>query len=92
VVAEVVEMILVESRRPLTRGELAKELEARGVRLPAKDKAKYVGTILWRQSERFENDGDGYWLKGQPRPKTDLLRDLRGSVAELEKEKRPTKP
>jgi hypothetical protein len=50
--------ILNEKNRAMTRGELAEELERRGTPLPngGKDaRAKYVGTILWRNGEIFEN-------------------------------------
>jgi hypothetical protein len=71
-VVRVCTAILQDFGVPLTRGELAAELEARRVRLPGKDKenrARYVGTILWRNQDRFENiEGKGYWLKGIPIP------------------------
>jgi hypothetical protein len=63
---------------PLTRGELAAELEERGVRLLGKDKesrARYVGTILWRNKDIFENfPGKGYWLVGIPVPENESER------------------
>jgi hypothetical protein len=44
--------VLQDLGEPLTRGQLTAELEARGkLHLAAKDKetrARYVGTILWR--------------------------------------------
>lgn len=68
--------ILHEHGRPLTRGELANELQMRRVELPGKDdenKARYVGTIMWRNRENwFEHvEGKGYWLKGEPIPETE---------------------
>ena len=64
--------ILNEKNRAMTRGELAQELERRGTPLPngGKDaRAKYVGTILWRNGEIFENhEGHGYWFAGKPIP------------------------
>ena len=61
----VAERILREVGRPLTRGEMVKELEKRGVRLKSSDNPRYVGTIMWRNREKFVNAGDGYWLRGE---------------------------
>jgi hypothetical protein len=70
--------ILQDHGQPLTRGELAAELELRKVHLPGKDKesrSRYVGTVLWRNRDRFENlEGKGYWLKDVPIPETDQER------------------
>ena len=52
----------------MTRGELVKELESRGVEIVAVDKAKNLGTILWRHKSIFENlPGEGYWVRGESR-------------------------
>jgi len=74
--------ILQDIGTPLTRGELAAELEMKKVHLPGKDKesrARYVGTILWRHPDHFEHvAGRGYWLKGVPVPENEQeKRDLR---------------
>jgi hypothetical protein len=68
--------ILQDAGQPLTRGELATELELRKVMLPGKDaesRARYVGTIMWRhRHDRFEHiAGKGYWLRGVPIPETE---------------------
>jgi hypothetical protein len=72
--------ILQDLGHPLTRGELAAELEVRGVELRGKDKesrARYVGTILWRNTDVFENiDGKGYWFRDVPIPETDHERQV----------------
>jgi hypothetical protein len=71
--------ILQDFGQPLTRGELAAELEIRKVHLPGKDKetrGRYVGTILWRHSNIFEQiPGRGYWLKDVPIPETEQERE-----------------
>lgn len=71
-VARMAEAVLKDNRRPMTRGELASEIERRGLMLPGSDnaqKSKYVGTILWRRTDRFKNyEGRGYWLVGVPLP------------------------
>lgn len=68
-IAEMVERIILELNRPLARGEIVKELESRDVKLESDDKAKYVGTILWRHRAKFRNiEGVGYWVEGKPLP------------------------
>lgn len=58
---------IIARKRPMTRGELVDALEAKGVSLHAQDKAKNLGTILWRFREEFENiPGRGYWPKDVP--------------------------
>jgi hypothetical protein len=37
--------------------------------IPSDDKPRYLGTILWRNSDTFESVDGGYWLKGVPLPK-----------------------
>ena len=62
-IADIVERLLREANRPIQRGELAALLEARGVAIPGTDKPRYLGTILWRNKERFPNiPGEGYFL------------------------------
>jgi hypothetical protein len=85
-IVNAVKFILNENNRAMTRGELAEELERRGTPLPdgGKDaRAKYVGTILWRNAEIFENhEGRGYWFAGRPIPgdrDVDIFRELETS-------------
>jgi hypothetical protein len=68
IVAGMAEAVLKDVGRPMTRGELAREIENRGLTLPGGDKAKYVGTILWRKDKKFVNAGQGYWLRDLPLP------------------------
>lgn len=59
--------ILLEHGKPMTRSELLNALEERDVVLAGDDKAKYLGTILWRMKEAFVNlDGYGYWPRDKP--------------------------
>lgn len=68
-IAETVERIIREVGRPMTRGDLVHALEKRDVKIPYGDKARYVGTIVWRHKGLFENiEGRGYWLRGEPVP------------------------
>ena len=66
--ARVMETILKDVNRPLQRGEFVTEMEKRGHMIPSDDKPRYLGTILWRNSDTFESVGQGYWLKGVPIP------------------------
>ncbi len=53
--------------RPMTRGELVGAFEEAGIPLAGGDKAKNIGTILWRFREEFLNvPGQGYWPKDVP--------------------------
>ena len=64
-VADRVEAILRQEGRPIQRGELIKRVEDSGMPIHSVDKGKYIGTILWRESDRFVNvEGAGYWLAG----------------------------
>lgn len=53
--------ILREVGRPMTRFELADALERRNVVVGGTDKAKNIGTILWRSPD-FVSTGEGYWV------------------------------
>lgn len=61
--------IIVREGRPLKRGELVRHLEREGFPVEGNDKAKVLGTNLWR-SGRFEAiEGEGYWPRDLPRPR-----------------------
>jgi hypothetical protein len=65
--ASIIEHILNDLGRPLRRGELVEQIEQRAVKIPSGDKERYVGTIIWRNRERFVSLQDlGYWLKDRP--------------------------
>lgn len=67
--AELMERIIREIGRPLTRGEIVEAFERRDVLIPFEDKARYIGTIAWRHKGLFINiDGRGYWLRDEPVP------------------------
>jgi hypothetical protein len=69
-IVAIVERIIREAGRPLTRGEIVEALEHRDVHIPALDKQRYIGTIAWRHKGIVGNvDGLGYWLTGEPLPK-----------------------
>ena len=74
-------MLMRQHARPLSRSRIVKLLMREGIILPGKDKAKNVGTVIWR-SKQFDNiAGQGYWPKefggwmGQGTPRqAELLR------------------
>ena len=66
IIADAAESVIIKKGRPMTRGEIALALINQGFDLPPTDPAKYVGTILWRMDDKFENrEGEGYWIKGR---------------------------
>jgi hypothetical protein len=67
-IADWAERLIRKAGRPLTRGQLAEAMAAEGVEIRSSDVPRYIGTVLWRLPERFENVEDGYWLVGVPRP------------------------
>ena len=63
-IAQTIERVIREVGHPLTRGQLVSALERRDIDLPAADKARYLGTIIWRHKKIFVNiEGRGYWLR-----------------------------
>lgn len=62
-VADLMQRIIREVGRPMTRGELVEAFERRDVQIPFADKGRYIGTIAWRHKGMFRNiEGRGYWL------------------------------
>lgn len=62
-IADLAEEVIRNAGRPLTRAEIVDRIEKAGYELHSEDKPRYVGTILWRQKERFTNiAGQGYVL------------------------------
>jgi hypothetical protein len=63
-VAEEIFNILSLRQSPMTRGAIARALMKKGIAIPQTDPAKYGGTILWRNSDIFENiEGEGYSIR-----------------------------
>ena len=63
-IVEMVERMIREIGRPMTRGEIVEKLVDRDVELPPADPQRYVGTIMWRNKGTFINiEGRGYWLR-----------------------------
>jgi reverse gyrase len=68
-IARIMERIIRDIGRPMTRGEIVDALERRDVGIPAQDKKRYVGTIAWRHKGTFENiEGKGYWVRDEKSP------------------------
>jgi hypothetical protein len=62
--ADIVERLLVKTGQPLNRYQLVEAIEQQGIQIPSTDKPRFIGTILWRNTDRFVNLKDfGYWLK-----------------------------
>jgi hypothetical protein len=60
---EALEAALHEADKPMHRKELVSVLEAKGFDIPGDDKARYLGTVLWRNRDRFANIPEqGYWV------------------------------
>ncbi|MCJ2082757.1 hypothetical protein [Methylobacterium sp. J-090] len=58
---------IVSRGKPMTRGELVDAFDAAGIPLAGSDKAKNIGTIMWRFRDEFLNvPGQGYWPKDVP--------------------------
>jgi hypothetical protein len=69
VIASAARAALLDAMRPMKRGELVRELEARGIILTGRDKNKNLGTILWRKPKMFVHlDKLGYWLTDRELP------------------------
>ncbi len=66
-IAAMMERLIREVGRPMTRGEIVKAFEARDFEIPGQDKSRYLGTIAWRNKGKFVNvNGRGYWVRGLP--------------------------
>ena len=66
-IADMAANAIILAKRPLQRGELVDLIERRGVQIYSEDKPRYIGTILWRNADRFENvEGKGYRVKRTP--------------------------
>lgn len=80
-IADFCAQLIREENRPLSRTELVELLRGRGIVLPSQDRSRYIGTILWRNRERFVNlAGRGYVLAESLSP------------AELESARRQERP
>lgn len=68
-IADAVEKVIRDMGQPLQRGDIVDMLEIEGHKIRSADKPRYIGTILWRNNDRFVNiEGRGYWLKDVPLP------------------------
>ncbi len=68
-IAEFAAQTLIEQGRPLKRGALVRMIEAKGVKVPGKDRNKNLGTIMWRHPELIVSlPRLGYWAKAVPIP------------------------
>ncbi len=66
-----VRRLIISEGRPLNRGDLVRRLEAAGYLIDGLDKAKVLGTNIWR-SDKFDHiEGQGYWPRDIERPAYD---------------------
>lgn len=63
-----VRRLIVSEGRPLNRGELVRRLEAAGYLIEGRDKAKVLGTNIWRSKDFDHIEGQGYWPRDVARP------------------------
>lgn len=66
-----VRRLIVDAGRPLKRGELVRLLERQGLPVEGTDKAKVLGTNLWRSGKFEQIEGQGYWPRDLPMPRSD---------------------
>jgi hypothetical protein len=56
-----VRRIIIGEGKPMSRSELVRRLEAEGYVLDGRDKAKVLGTNIWRSEQFMHVEGQGYW-------------------------------
>jgi hypothetical protein len=61
--------IIIGEGRPLSRSELLRRLESIGYLVDGRDKAKVLGTNIWRSQKFHHLEGRGYWPKDVPLPR-----------------------
>ena len=84
-IADLAERVIREANQPLTRAEIVSRIERGGHVLNSEDKPRYVGTILWRQKERFTNiPGQGYVLADMASAQQNLVDMIDRTTSEEE--------
>lgn len=56
-----VRRLIVSEGRPMNRGDLVRRLEELGYIIDGADKAKVLGTNIWRSGAFVHLEGRGYW-------------------------------
>ncbi|BDA86362.1 hypothetical protein Sa4125_39040 [Aureimonas sp. SA4125] len=64
---------ILNAGRPLTRGELLRKFDEEGIPIVGRDRAKVLGTTIWRLDRddgrpAFNNTPRGYWPSDVPLP------------------------
>jgi hypothetical protein len=60
---------ILEEGRPLSRTQILKALDSQGIPVGGTDRAKNMGTIMWRLNDDFVSlEGFGYWPRNEPYP------------------------
>lgn len=58
---------ILEAGRPLTRTELVRAMDERRIPVGGTDRAKNMGTMMWRLNDDFVSlEGLGYWPRNEP--------------------------
>jgi uncharacterized protein YicC (UPF0701 family) len=61
--------VIESAGKPMKRRDIADELERLGMHLPGTDRTKNLGTILWRNPNKFVAVGKlGYWIRDRALP------------------------
>lgn len=72
VVADTARAAILDAGSPLSRSDLYKALEERGVVVKGADPLKTLSTMLWRSAEKIARvKGGGYWPADIPNPSVD---------------------
>ncbi|WP_237353538.1 hypothetical protein [Xanthobacter sp. YC-JY1] len=84
--ADAAERVLATRGVPLSRPQLVDELLKLGIKFPSLDPARYIGTILWRNKDRFVHiPQHGYFLKYLLTPEQErLISEYAGSDDEAQ--------
>lgn len=72
-ITDYVRQVLIEHGAPLKRGRILRELDKRDVPVVGGDRAKVLGTMIWRArradgAAAFLNTEKGYWPSDYPLP------------------------
>ena len=58
---------MLDAGHPLNRADLTEAVEKAGIRIVARDRGNYIGTVIWRAKDEFVNiKGHGYWPADVP--------------------------
>lgn len=89
-ITEAAEQSILAAQKPISRMDLLKAIDARGVVIGGKDPAATLSSAIWRERDRFVSiKGFGYWLKHlkyDPAFYDPELEELMGTTEEIPQE------